>query len=193
MALLKIARMGHPVLRQAADIVRDPEAPEVQRLIANMIETMQDAEGVGLAAPQVYEPRRIVIFRIPGWRQTAEERRGETAGEGEGGGVPLTVLINPQFEPLDPRQEDDWEGCLSIPGLTGRVPRYRHIRYWGLRPDGRMMCREAKGFHARVVQHELDHLDGVLYPERMTDLATFAFSSELKRGWDRAGGESQAA
>ncbi len=171
MALLKIARMGHPVLRQPAEMVHDPLAPEIQGLVADMVETMEDAGGVGLAAPQVHESRRVLVFRVPAGR-------AETAESGE---VPVTVLINPGFEPTDPRQDADWEGCLSIPGLVGKVPRYRRIRYWGVGLDGATIVREAAGFHARVVQHEIDHLDGVLYPERMADLATLAFTSEISR------------
>ena len=172
MALLKIARMGPPVLRRSAEKVHEPLAPEVQGLVADMVETMEDAGGVGLAAPQVHESRRIIVFRIPGAR----------AGAGTGdGAVPLTALINPGFEPTDPRQDEGREGCLSIPGLVGQVPRYRRIRYWGVGLDGRQIVREAADFHARVVQHEIDHLDGVLYPERMVDLATLAFTSEISR------------
>ena len=171
MALLKIAQMGNPILRRVADKVHDPQAPGVQGLVADMIETMDDASGVGLAAPQVHEPLRVIVFRIP---------EARTSGD-EAGGVPLTALVNPIFEPTDSRQDEDWEGCLSIPGIVGKVPRYRRIRYWGTTVDGRMLVREASGFHARVVQHEIDHLDGVLYPERMTDLATLAFTSEIGR------------
>ena len=178
MALLKIAQMGNPILRRVADKVHDPQAPAVQGLVADMIETMDDAAGVGLAAPQVHESQRIIVFRISGAR--AAEADSDPA-IGEASGVPLTALINPIFEPTDPRQDEDWEGCLSIPGLIGKVPRYRRIRYWGTTIDGRTVVREASGFHARVVQHEIDHLDGVLYPERMTDLATLAFTSEIGR------------
>jgi peptide deformylase len=178
MALLKIARMGHPVLREPADKVRDPQAPEVQRLIADMIETMDDAPGVGLAAPQVHVARRIVTIRVSGRRMGGDDGADS---DSDSEGVPLTVLINPGFEPLDPRQDEGWEGCLSIPGLMGKVPRYRRIRYWGTAPDGRLIGREASGFHARVVQHEIDHLDGVLYPERMSDMTTLVFTSEVSR------------
>jgi peptide deformylase len=178
MALLKIAQMGNPILRRVADKVHDPQAPEVQGLVADMIETMDDASGVGLAAPQVHESLRIIVFRIQGARAARAESVG---GEANHDGVPLTALINPIFEPTDSRQDEDWEGCLSIPGLIGKVPRYRRIRYWGTTLDGRTVVREASGFHARVVQHEIDHLDGVLYPERMSDLATLAFTSEIGR------------
>jgi len=194
MALLKIARMGHPVLRLPADSVRDPQAPAVQRLIADMTETMYDADGLGLAAPQVHESLRIIVFHVPATRRAAEAPdAGDTPDDSEPPGtgaareVPLTALINPRFEPLDSRQSLGWEGCLSIPGLMGRVPRYRRIRYWGLDPTGREILREADDIHARVVQHECDHLEGILYPERMTDLTSLCFTSELGRTADDGG------
>ena len=173
MSILKIARMGHPVLRQRAQDVADPTAPEIQRLIRDMIETMEDADGAGLAAPQVHVPLRLVIFHVPPDR--AEEEGGE-----EPQAVPLTVLINPVLEPLTEEQELGWEGCLSVPGLVGAVPRYTRLRYRALTPDGGVLDRTADGFHARVVQHECDHLDGVLYPQRMTDLSLLMFREELR-------------
>lgn len=164
--------MGHPVLRRPAEAVADPTAPEIQTLIRDMTETMEDADGAGLAAPQVHVPLRVVIFHVPGER--AED-------EGDAGPVPLTVLINPKIEPLTEATEMGWEGCLSVPGLIGAVPRVTHIRYSGLAPDGSPIDREAEGFHARVVQHECDHLDGILYPQRMTDLSLLMFRDELAR------------
>lgn len=165
MALLKIARMGHPVLRTKAEPVRDPTDPEIRRLAADMIDTMLDAPGVGLAAPQVHQGLRMVVLRVP-----AERSDGES--------VPETVLINPEIEPLDEEVDLGWEGCLSIPGLRGLVPRYHRIRYRGLGLDGAVIEREAEGFHARVVQHEVDHLDGVLYIDRIPDLRLLAFNEE---------------
>jgi peptide deformylase len=181
MAILKIARMGHPVLRKPARPVKDPGAPEVRRLVEDMLETMVDAEGTGLAAPQVYVPLRIVIFFVARERPEAnEDRRADRDDESEDGSpaVPLTVLINPQWEPLSEEMEMGPEACLSVPGLMGNVPRYRKIRYRGLTPEGRDVAREAEGFHARVVQHECDHLDGLLYPQRMRDAASLIFASE---------------
>jgi peptide deformylase len=172
MAILKIARMGHPVLRRPAEDVADPTAPEVHTLIRDMMETMEDADGAGLAAPQVHVPRRVVIFHVP------DERAENEGGEAP---VPLTVLINPVIEPLTEEKELGWEGCLSVPGLIGAVPRFTHIRYSGLAPDGSRIEREAADFHARVVQHECDHLDGILYPQRMTDLSLLMFRDELVR------------
>jgi peptide deformylase len=172
MALLKIARMGHPVLRAVSAAVEDPTAPWVGRLVEDMIETMEDAGGTGLAAPQVHEPRRIVIFQV------AEERVTEMPGDRA---QDLTVLINPVIEPLEGGRALGWEGCLSVSGLRGVVPRHLHIRYRGFGLDGEIVEREVAGFHARVVQHECDHLDGILYPQRMTDHRLLVFLEELQR------------
>lgn len=172
MAILKIARMGHPVLLQKCAAVSDPGAPEIRRLVADMMETMEDAPGVGLAAPQVYQPLRLFVFRVPGARQDSEDES-----------VPNTVLINPTVEPIGEERALGWEGCLSIPGLRAAVPRAARIRYRGIDCDGNVIEREATGFHARVVQHEYDHLDGILYTMRMSDFRYFGFTDEL----DRAG------
>jgi peptide deformylase len=172
MALLKIARMGHPVLRARADEVDDPTAPWVRRLVEDMIETMEDAGGTGIAAPQVHEPHRVGVFRVHG------ERLTDLAGDGP---QDLTVLINPVIEPVGAERSFGWEGCLSVPGMRGIVPRHLRIRYRGLGLDGQPIEREAAGFHARVVQHECDHLDGILYPQRMTDLRLLFFIEELQR------------
>jgi peptide deformylase len=166
MSVLKIARMGHPVLNQVAEPVSDPTHPEVRRLVADMMETLDDIGGLGLAAPQVHVPRRLVIFHVPG----EEDERG-----------PLTVLINPVIEPLTDAMDMGWEGCLSVPGLRGDVPRHTRIRYRGVTLGGDEIDREAEGYHARVVQHECDHLDGVLYPQRMTDLRRLVFETEMRR------------
>jgi peptide deformylase len=160
MAILKIARMGHPVLRRAADPVPDPSAPEIRRLVRDMIETLEDIGGAGLAAPQVHVPLRVVIFRSP-----AERTTGRPGDEPEG----LSVLVNPMIEKLGTETELGWEGCLSVPGLRGAVQR------------GETIEREVTGFHARVAQHECDHLDGILYPQRMSDLSLFAFNEEMMR------------
>jgi peptide deformylase len=139
-----------------------------------MIDTLADAAGAGLAAPQVHIPLRLVMFHVSAAR--AHEEDGEGAE-----GCPFTVLINPQFEALGDDMTESLESCLSMPGLAGMVPRYSHIRYRGLDHLGEAVEREAKGFHARVVQHEYDHLDGILYPVRMRDLSTLTFTSELSR------------
>jgi peptide deformylase len=167
MAILKIARMGHPVLVQKARLLEDPSAEPVRRLISDMIATMRDAEGIGLAAPQVHQPLRLIVFLDAAERDEAAQR------------APV-VLVNPTIEPLGEEREPGWEGCLSIPGLRGVVSRHARIGYRGLDPEGRLIEREAAGLHARVVQHEVDHLDGILYPMRMTDLRQLAFETELK-------------
>ena len=175
MAILKIARMGHPVLSNVAKSVEDPTAPEIRRLVADMLETMVDSDGAGLAAPQVYVPLRVVVFQAPADRDnslTEAERFDQSA--------PLTVLINPEIEVIGEARETGWEGCLSVPGLRGLVERPAHIRYRGVDHEGHRIERIAKGFHARVVQHECDHLDGILYPQRMTDLGKLIFDSEAR-------------
>lgn len=160
MAILKIARMGHPVLLRTADPVEDPNDPEIRRLVRDMAETMEDAGGLGLAAPQVHVPLRLFVFR--------------TAGG-------TSALINPEIESVGDEEEHGWEGCLSIPGLRGCVPRARRVRFAGFAAEGRPVEGEAEGLLARVMQHELDHLDGILYPMRMDDFALFGFTDELAR------------
>ena len=132
-----------------------------------------DAEGAGLAAPQVHVPLRLVMFQVPSHREV------------EGGeAIPLTVLVNPQISPLSDETEEDWEACLSVPGMTGLVPRWTSIRYTGVALNGESIEQIAEGFHARVVQHECDHLDGVLYPMQMTDLSTLMFVEERRHYMD---------
>jgi len=178
MAVLDIARMGAQVLRVPAQTVADPTAPEIARLVADMKDTMAAAGGIGIAAPQVRVGLRVAIFEVP----------GDRADDGQG--WPLTVLINPEWHPLGPETEEGWEGCLSVPGWTGLVPRFTRIAYSGLGLDGRPIRREAEGYHARVVQHELDHLAGILYPQRMTDMSTFAHVEELRRDRDSVPAEA---
>jgi peptide deformylase len=184
MAILKIARMGHPVLARRADEVADPSSPEIRRLVADMVETMIDANGAGLAAPQVHVPLRVVVFQAPGERA----KDGVDAAEMFDHTAPLTVLVNPVIEVVDPALDGGWEGCLSVPGLRGFVERPGHIRYRGYDTSGKVVARTARGFHARVVQHECDHLDGILYPQRMTDMRQFLFESEAHH-WTRADSE----
>jgi peptide deformylase len=172
MALLKIARMGHPVLRARSAEIDDPTAPSVRRLVEDMVETMEDAGGTGLAAPQVHMPWRIVVFRVDG------DRLSDLPGDSE---QDLTALINPVVEPVGNEMAYGWEGCLSVPGLRGVVPRHLRVRYRGRGLDGGMIERDVAGFHARVVQHECDHLDGILYPQRMTDHRLLVFLEELQR------------
>jgi peptide deformylase len=176
MAILKIARMGHPILATPAHAVADPRHPEIRRLVNDMVETMMDANGAGLAAPQVHVPLRIVVFQAPDGREptrlSEQERFDHTA--------PLSVLINPEIEILGAGQEGGWEGCLSVPGLRGWVERPDHIRYHGLGLEGEKIERVARGFHARVVQHECDHLDGRLYTSRLSDMSRLIFESEIR-------------
>ena len=176
MAILKIARMGHPVLNMPAAPVPDPRAPEIRNLVNDMIETMIDANGAGLPAPQVHIPLRVVVFQAPEGRTdpglSEDERFDHTA--------PLTVLINPEIAVMDAATEGGWEGCLSVPGLRGWVERPAHIRYRGLGIEGQPIERVARGFHARVVQHECDHLDGRLYTSRMSDLSRLIFETEIR-------------
>lgn len=169
MAVLKIARMGHPLLMGKAEAVENPTDPAISRLIDDMIETMFDAPGIGLAAPQVHVPLRIVVYYVPEGRDP------------DGGGRGLTVLINPEISVLDPETDAMAEGCLSLPGMTGQVSRPRRVRVQALDAAGGKLDYEAVGFHARVVQHECDHLDGVLYPMRMDDLSRFGFVEEMTK------------
>ena len=169
MAILKIARMGHPVLLARAAEVEDPAAPEVRRLLADMMETLEDAGGVGLAAPQVFRPLRLFIYRVPA-------ERDEDAQE-----IALSAVINPVVTPLSEDKVLGWEGCLSIPGLRAAVPRYRQVRLTGLDAVGAPVDARLTGFAARVAQHEADHLDGVLYTMRMEDFRYFGFNEETFR------------
>lgn len=162
MTVRPIAKMGAEVLKRRADEVTDFADPALPGLVADMVETMVAAHGVGLAAPQIFVPQRVVIFYVPGARNRAEE-------------IPLTVMINPVVTPLGPDQAEDWEACLSVPGLTGLVPRYTAIHYSWQDLEGHRFERRAADFHARVVQHECDHLDGMLYPLRLRDLTTLSF------------------
>lgn len=170
MAILKIARMGHPVLLTRAADVADPTAPEIARLIENMTETLEDAGGVGLAAPQVHESLRLFIYKVPGERAEA----GETE-------IALRAVLNPVITPVGERVVMGWEGCLSIPGLRAAVPRYESVRLRGLDATGAKLDEEITGFHARVVQHEADHLDGIMYPMRMADFRYFGFTEEVTK------------
>jgi len=182
MAILKVARLGHPVLRQIAEPV-SPEAigsPEVQRLIEDMLETMDDYDGAGLAAPQVHVSRRIVIYGVRG------NPRYPDAEE-----VPLTVLVNPKITPATKEVDEDWEGCLSLPDLRGQVPRFTRVKVEAYGRDGKPLRFAAEGFHARVVQHECDHLDGTVYLDRMRSMATLSFLPEFHRYWLGQAGDGE--
>ena len=177
MAILKIARMGHPILRTRATDVPDPTAPEVSRLVDAMIETMEDADGTGLAAPQVHMPWRIVVYKVDADRMADEEEEG--VGEG---GVPLTVLINPVITPVGEDTNLGFEACLSVPGMAGPVRRFDRVHVTHQTLAGEDIAFDAEDFHARVIQHECDHLDGILYPSRIEDMSQFGFVEELSKG-----------
>jgi peptide deformylase len=174
MAVLKVVRLGHPVLRRVAEPV-SPEAiaaPDIQRLIDDLLETMDDHDGVGLAAPQVHVSRRIVVYGM------RESPRYPDAPP-----VPLTVLVNPRLTPAGSEQEEGWEGCLSVPDMRGMVPRFQRVQVEAYGRDGRQLRYLAQGFHARVVQHECDHLDGKVYLDRMRSFDTLTFLPEFQRYW----------
>ena len=173
MAARDVLRMGHPVLREKAKPVQAFGTPELLALIQDMKDTMAAKNGAGLAAPQIGVSERVVIFGVD------RNPRYPDAEE-----VPFTVLVNPKILLLTREIEEDWEGCLSVPGMRGVVPRYTKLRYSGFDAEGQPIEREATGFHARVVQHECDHLDGILYPQRMTDLSKLGFIEELFPGED---------
>lgn len=170
MAVRTILRMGDKRLLARSEPVRAYGTPELLALVADMEDTMKAADGAGLAAPQIGVPLRVVIFGARTPRYPDAEA------------VPYTVLVNPELKPLNGGLEEDWEGCLSVPGMRGKVPRYRRLRYKGFDLQGQPIDRTVEGFHARVVQHEVDHLDGVLYPMRIRDLGQFGFTEELFPG-----------
>lgn len=169
MSVRSIVKMGDPRLLETALSVELFDTPQLHALVVDLIDTMYAEDGAGLAAPQIGVGLRVVVF---GFDQNRRYPDAES--------VPRTVLVNPLVEPLSERREEGWEGCLSVPGLRGLVARHTHIRYTGFDPDGNSVEREAHGFHARVVQHECDHLDGILYPQRITDMRCFGFVSELQ-------------
>ena len=166
-----ILKMGDARLLQRSQEVAGFGTEELRQLIDDMFDTMRAADGAGLAAPQIGVPLRVVIFGSADGRPNP---RYPTEPP-----VPQTILVNPVLQPLGDEMEEGWEGCLSVPGLRGVVPRWRRLHYSGFEPDGRPIERTVEGFHARVVQHECDHLDGILYPMRMRDLARFGYTEVL--------------
>ena len=171
MAVRPVLRMGDPVLLQVAKPVERFDTPELHALLQDMKDTMAALNGAGIAAPQIGTSLQVVIFGVgknPRYPQAEE--------------VPYTELINPVLEPVGDEMEDGWEGCLSVPGMRGLVPRYTKLRYRGFDPKGEPIDRTVDGFHARVVQHEVDHLLGILYPMRIRDLRTFGFNEALFPG-----------
>jgi peptide deformylase len=175
MAIRTVLKMGDPLLLQVAQPVTKFDTPELQVLLEDMHDTMIAMSGAGLAAPQIGVSKQVVVF---GFKQNARYPEAEE--------VPYTVLINPEITPLSNEEEEGWEGCLSVPGLRGMVPRYTRIRYTGFDQSGKPIEREVEGFHARVVQHECDHLHGILYPMRIRDFRKFGFTSVLFPEMDSA-------
>jgi len=173
MTIRTVLRMGDARLLQRAEPVSDFDTPQLHALLADMRDTMQALNGAGLAAPQIGVGLRVVIFGVQ------QNTRYPDAEE-----VPQTVLINPVITLLDKAIEEDWEGCLSVPGMRGLVPRHAHIRYQGRDEYGAQIDRSVSGFHARVVQHETDHLDGILYLMRIRDMTKFGYTEELFPGED---------
>jgi peptide deformylase len=173
MAIRDVLRMGDARLLQVSQPVTNIPSPELEQLLVDMRDTMRAHDGAGIAAPQIGVLQRVVIFGL-----THNPRYPDAEP------VPQTVLINPRIELLGDDTEDGWEGCLSVPGMRGLVPRYRSLRYQGVDENGQPIDRTVSGFHARVVQHEVDHLDGVLYPTRIRDLRQFGFSEALFPGQD---------
>ena len=174
MAILKVARLGHPVLRQQAERVlpADIQSAQMQRLIDDMIETMHEYDGAGLAANQVHVPRQIAVIEV------AKNPRYPDAPE-----IPLTVLINPMVTPTSEEIEEGWEGCLSVPDMRGVVPRYTAVRLECLDRQGKPVDLVAKDFFARVIQHETDHLNGIVYVDRIRDMRTLSHIAEWQRHW----------
>ena len=174
MAILKVARLGHPVLRKVAEAVSPEElrSPAMQRFIDDMVETMREYNGAGLAATQVHVPKQLCVIEVhrnPRYPEAPE--------------IPLTVLIDPRWSPLTDEMEEDWEGCLSIPDLRGKVPRYTTVRLEALDRNGEPINLTAQHFFARVLQHETDHLNGIVYLDRMKDFSTLTHLTEWSKYW----------
>ena len=169
MSILKIAKMGHPLLLKKSEEIKEFSTIFLKKIIYDMSETMIDYKGIGLAAPQVHISKRIIVFRNPDIEELDK--------------INITPLINPIFEPLGNEKEDDWEGCLSIPRMQGLVRRFKKIKYHGYDLTGKKIENEAQGLHARVIQHEIDHLDGILYTKRLADQKAFGFENEISKYW----------
>jgi len=163
-----LLRIGHPLLLKSAEAVTEFNTPELDALVRDMLDTMEKADGAGLAANQIGELKRVVVFGFD-----------ENPRYPDRDPLPITVLVNPEIQPIGDVVAEDWEGCLSVPGMRGWVPRFSRIIYRAFDPEGQSIEVEAEGFHARVVQHECDHLDGVLYPQRIKDMTKFGYEEEL--------------
>lgn len=163
-----LLRIGHPLLLKSAEAVTEFNTPDLDALVRDMLDTMDEADGAGLAANQIGELKRVVVF---GFDENPRYPDREP--------LPITILVNPEIQPVGDVVTEDWEGCLSVPGMRGWVPRFDRIIYRAFDPEGQSIEVEAEGFHARVVQHECDHLDGVLYPQRIKDMTKFGYEEEL--------------
>ena len=171
MAILKIAKLGHPVLLKKTNEISNLDSIDLKKIIYDMSETMIDANGIGLAAPQVHLSHRLFIYRNP---EIEEEEK-----------IKVFVLINPKIENISNETEDDWEGCLSIPGMSGLVRRSKKIKYSAIDLKGEKVSGEVDGLHARVIQHEFDHLNGILYTSRLADKRAFGYSEEIEKFWKK--------
>ena len=171
MALLKIAKLGHPVLVKKTNEINNLKDIDLKKIVIDMSETMLDANGIGLAAPQVHLTHRMFIYINPDIE--------------EGEKINISVLINPKIEKLSEETEDNWEACLSIPGMTGLVRRFKKIKYSGLDINGDNVDGEVEGLHARVLQHEFDHLNGVLYPSKLVHKSAFGYSEDIEKFWKK--------
>ena len=169
MSILKIARLGHPGLLQKCKPIKDITSVRVKKIIHDMTETMLDAKGIGLAAPQVHINKQIIIFRNP--EDDIEKQ------------IRITALINPSISKINSKTDNKWEGCLSIPGMQGLVRRFKKIKYSGFDLDGKVIENEVESLHARVVQHEVDHLNGILYTSRLANKNAFGFEKEITTYW----------
>jgi len=178
MPILKISRLGHPILLKKAKPVNDILAKEVRKIVFDMTETMLDAKGIGLAAPQVHINKQIIIFRT--FNEDEEEKE-----------VNITTLINPKIIKISDKTDDAWEGCLSIPGMLGLVKRFSEIKYEGYDIHGKLIQKKVRGLNARVVQHEFDHLLGILYVSRLADPKAFGFVDEIEEYWKQINENSE--
>ena len=176
MAILKIAKLGHPVLVKKTSEINNLDDYDLKKIVLDMSQTMLDANGIGLAAPQIHLSHRIFIYRNP---DIEEEDK-----------INISVFINPSIEKISEETDDDWEGCLSIPGMSGLVRRYKHIKYSAIDLSGKKVIGEAEGLHARVIQHELDHLNGVLYTSRLAHKHAFGYSEEIEKFWKKSNNEN---
>ena len=173
MSILKISRLGHPILLKKCKLVDNIDGIQTKKIIHDMTETMLDARGIGLAAPQVHINKQILIFRV-----TEEEKKDE---------IKITALIKPKLTKIDDETENQWEGCLSIPGMLGLVKRFVRVQYEGFDMNGNLIKKEVTGLHARVVQHEYDHLMGVLYINRLANKKAYGFADEIEEYWKNKG------